>query len=153
VCNPCRHTRLGGFYPHPPLMCVVDRARGPHSCPTHAPFRPTLTPGPSSRGKRVVCRLLPVPSRLNSHAALKPLSTSSISSHYSTNSTSYSYIVFLSLPRRRLPTPPGRQGRPSRPLGASNLAFLPSRAVNHLIGANPSAIPAPSRTAGTQSDR
>jgi hypothetical protein len=147
VCNPCRHTRLGGFHPHPPLMCVVDRARGPHSCPTHAPFRPTLTPGPSSRGRIAACRLLPVPSRLNSHAVLKPLSTSSIPSHYSTTSTSCSLIV-LSLPRRRLPIPPGRQGRPSRPLGDFNPAFPPSRTVNHLIGANPSPIPAPSALLG-----
>ena len=129
MCNPCKHTRLGGFHPHPPLMCVVDRARGSHSCPTHAPFRPTLTPGPSSRGRESPAGPLLGPSRLNSHAAPKPLSTSSISSHYSTNSTSYSLIVFLSLLRRRLPTPPGRQRRPSRPLGDSDPAFLLSRAI------------------------
>lgn len=62
----------GGFYPHPPLMCVVDRARvGPISCPTHAPFRPTLNSRPKLERESSPAGFLPVPSRLNSHACIE----------------------------------------------------------------------------------
>jgi hypothetical protein len=90
----------GGFHPHPPLMCVVDRARGPHSCPTHAPFRPTLTSGPSSRGRESsLAGLCPVPVSVElpccTEAAKQP---PPFPPHYSTTSTSCS----LSLSSRYL---------------------------------------------------
>src|SRR5271155_4684275 len=52
-------------------MCVVDRARRapflPHPCPISTDFdsRPKL------ERETVACRLLPVPSRLNSHACIE----------------------------------------------------------------------------------
>src|SRR5271170_4958495 len=135
-------------------MCVVDRARRapflPHPCPISTDFdsRPKL------ERERFACRPLPVPSRLNSHACIEaakhllhliPITLPIPPPTHSLSSSHYLDVVS----QHRQDAREGPRGLLVIPIRQ----FLPSRAVNHLIGANPSPIPAPSRTAGTQSDR